>query len=262
MFDPKWAAVNDLTSVWSSTSLCGTPVGTPNPLREAMASQWSNTRAIIIDAFVNKSNCSMHDVTMVSTVKQQCARVTITAAAMCEVSAQGAGDTLLLLTVITKVLVECIIEPAHLHGTCSGLCACQNLMEQSKENVEIGIIILPYRQHLFIAADIMVITNRKESLHFKFHNGIEYIRIQTNIFSFSFIYGILKTKYLNNIAKKISHRRRRGGMFDNGNINWCMLGRAFLCRTGGHFCVEPGIFVSSHAFCNRAFLCRTSVIIS
>ena len=25
MFDPKWAAVNDLNSVWSSTSLCGTP---------------------------------------------------------------------------------------------------------------------------------------------------------------------------------------------------------------------------------------------
>ena len=35
-----------------------------------------------------------------------------------------------------------------------------------------------------------------------------------------------------------------GGMFDNGNVNWCML--------GGHFCVELGIFVS-----NRAFLCRT-----
>ena len=35
-----------------------------------------------------------------------------------------------------------------------------------------------------------------------------------------------------------------GGMFDNGNVNWCMLGRVFLCRTG-HFCVEPG------------FLCRT-----
>ena len=51
-------------------------------------------------------------------------------------------------------------------------------------------------------------------------------------------------------------------MFDNGNVNWCMLGRAFLCRTG-HFCVEPGIFVSNHAFCYRTglFLCRTSVII-
>ena len=50
-------------------------------------------------------------------------------------------------------------------------------------------------------------------------------------------------------------------MFDNGNVNWCMLGRAFLCRTG-HFCVEPGIFVSNHAFCcwTGLFLCRTSVI--
>ena len=42
-----WAAVNDLNSVWSSTSLCGTPVGTPNPLREAMTSQWSNLRALL-----------------------------------------------------------------------------------------------------------------------------------------------------------------------------------------------------------------------
>ena len=50
-------------------------------------------------------------------------------------------------------------------------------------------------------------------------------------------------------------------MFDNGNVNWCMLGRAFLCRTG-HFCVEPGFFVSNHAFLCRTglFLCRTSVM--
>ena len=45
-------------------------------------------------------------------------------------------------------------------------------------------------------------------------------------------------------------------MFDNGNVNWCMLGRAFLCRTG-HFCVEPGFFVSNHAFC-----CRTGLFVS
>ena len=52
-------------------------------------------------------------------------------------------------------------------------------------------------------------------------------------------------------------------MFDNGNVDWCMLGMAFLCRTG-HFCVEPGFFVSNHAFLlsNQAFLCRTSVIIA
>ena len=31
---------------------------------------------------------------------------------------------------------------------------------------------------------------------------------------------------------------------DNGNVNWCMVGRAFF--------VEPDIFVS-----NQAFLCRT-----
>ena len=47
VFDPRWAADNDLHSVWSSTSLCGTPVGTPNPLREAMTSQRSNLRALL-----------------------------------------------------------------------------------------------------------------------------------------------------------------------------------------------------------------------
>ena len=37
-------------------------------------------------------------------------------------------------------------------------------------------------------------------------------------------------------------------MFDNSNVNWCMLGRAF--------CVEPGFFVSNLAFCcqTRLFL--------
>ena len=90
----------------------------------------------------------------------------------------------------------------------------------------------------------MVITNRKEKLHFKFHNDIEYISIHINIISFSFLYGFLKTKYLNKIEKKNVHHRRGGGV-DDGNVNWCMLGRAFLC-------VEPGIFVL-----NRALLSRT-----
>ena len=56
-----------------------------------------------------------------------------------------------------------------------------------------------------------------------------------------------------------NQKKSRRGMFANGNGNWCMLGRAFLCRTGHfcrtmYFCVELGIFVS-----NRAFLCRPSV---
>ena len=49
-------------------------------------------------------------------------------------------------------------------------------------------------------------------------------------------------------------------MFDNGNVKWCMLGRAFLCRTGifvsnraflcrtMHFAVEPGFFVSNECY--------------
>ena len=101
----------------------------------------------------------------------------------------------------------------------------------------------------------MVITNRKEYLHFNFQNEIEYIWIHINMISFSFLYEFLKN-YWNEIGKKkISHGRGRGV--------WCMLGRAFLCRTGhlflcrtGLFCVEPCILVS-----NRAFLSRKSVII-
>ena len=45
---------------------------------------------------------------------------------------------LLLLTVITKVFVGCSIEPAQLR-------VCYILMEQSKENTEVGKIILPYQ---------------------------------------------------------------------------------------------------------------------
>ena len=46
---------------------------------------------------------------------------------------------------------------------------------------------------------------------------------------------------------------RGGGMFDNGDGKWCMLGsafvsnQAFVCQTV-HVCVEPGIFVSNWAF--------------
>ena len=64
------------------------------------------------------------------------------------------------------------------------------------------------------------------------------------------------------LEKNIS-QRRGGGMFDNGNVNWCILGRAFFCRTG-HFSVEPGFFSVEPCILlsNRAFLCRTSVIIT
>ena len=36
-------------------------------------------------------------------------------------------------------------------------------------------------------------------------------------------------------------------MFGNGSVNWCMLGRAFLCRTM-HFAIEPGFFVSNECY--------------
>ena len=81
VFDAKWAAVNDLNSVWSSTSLCGTSVGTPNPLREAMTSQWSNLHALSSLTFLS-TNFIVPSMTSQwpAAVRQPCARVTITAA--------------------------------------------------------------------------------------------------------------------------------------------------------------------------------------
>ena len=92
----------------------GTPVGTLN------LATWSydvtmiySLRAIIIDAFVNKFNFSKHDVTMTS--GSQAAVRTCNDYSGSNVqsfcSRCGRHNTLLLLTVITKVLVECIIEP-------------------------------------------------------------------------------------------------------------------------------------------------------
>ena len=53
-------------------------------------------RAIIIDAFVNKFNCSKNDVTMASD-SQATVRMCndYSGSLRCEVSPQGAGDTIL-----------------------------------------------------------------------------------------------------------------------------------------------------------------------
>ena len=77
-------------------------------------------------------------------------------------------------------------------------------------------------------ADIGFLSNKKYQLQFTFHNGI-------NIISFSFLYELLIQLYLNKIGEMIS--QRRGSVFDNDKGDWCMLGRAFLCRTGFQ---EPG----------------------
>ena len=82
VFDHKWVAANDLNSVWSSTSLCGTPVGTPNPLRKAVTSQWSNQRALLSLTLLS-TNVIVPSMTWQwpAAVRQPCARVTIAAAA-------------------------------------------------------------------------------------------------------------------------------------------------------------------------------------
>ena len=63
-------------------------------------------------------------------------------------------------------------------------------MKQLKENAEIGRTFCRTGViFLYIAANIMVITNRKEGLHLNFHDDIEYIWIHINMISFSFLYG-------------------------------------------------------------------------
>ena len=84
----------------------------------------------------------------------------------------GRHVTLSLLTVTTNSLVECIIEPA------IATCVSDFVGAIKREKKEVGRIILPYRQHLFMAADIMIMTNIKEWLNFIFHNDIEYILFQ------------------------------------------------------------------------------------
>ena len=64
----------------------------------------------------------------------------------------------------------------------------------------------------------------------------------------------LQTKNLNWIRKK--KFLTGGGVADNGNGNWCRMGRAFL-RLTGHFGVESCTFVS-----NRAFWCWTRFLVS
>ena len=158
VFDPEWAAVNYLNSVRSSTSLCGTPVVTPNLLREVMTSQWFNLSTLLSLALLS-TDLFAPSMTLQwpAAVRQRCARVTIAADEMCKVSAQGADDMILYrYWRITKS--SCWVH----YCISSELRACQILMEQSKEKAKIGSIILLYRQHQFIVADIIVITNREE----------------------------------------------------------------------------------------------------
>ena len=128
---------------------------------------------------------------------------------------------------------------------------CQILIEQSKENAEIGRKIYRTgsiylsRQTLWPSQteknDYISISIMK--LNILILNSYQYI------IPFSCLYWFLKTKYWNNIGKKYFSQEGGGG---------CLI---MAMSTGacwaGHFCVEPGIFVS-----NRAFLCRTSVIIN
>ena len=75
--------------------------------------------------------------------------------------------------------------------------------------------------------------------------GISCCKVWTAVVLYQFMYGFFKTKRL-----IMGH----AGGADNGNGNWCMLGRAFLCWTG-FLCVKPCILLPS-----RVIFCRTSIM--
>ena len=82
------------------------------------------------------------------------------------------------------------------------------------------------------------------------------IWIRINIISFSFLYVFFKAKYLNKIGKKYFSQEGGGG----GGGCLVMAMSTDACW-GGHFCVEPGIFVSNHAFsCRTGLFCVKRVL--
>ena len=102
------------------TEACFTKLWRHNDLIYARYHHWR---------FCQKINCSKPDVTNVSG-SQATERTCNNYSGSNERSfcpCMKRHDTLLLLSIITKVVVECIIEPAQLR-------ACQILMEQPKEN--------------------------------------------------------------------------------------------------------------------------------
>ena len=108
VLDTMWAVVNDLHSVWSWTSLCGTP---DLATRSYDVTMIYSTHAIIIDAFVNKINCSRHGESLVR-VSQATVRTCKdnSGSKVQSFCSRREQHVTLLLTVITKVFVECIIE--------------------------------------------------------------------------------------------------------------------------------------------------------
>ena len=134
----------------------------------------------------------------------------------------GRHETLSLLTVITIFFAECIIEPAHLYGTCSELRACQNFNGAIKRKCR--------NWHNYFA---VLVTFIYLCIYL-------YISIHINIISFPFLYGFLKTKYLNKIGKKFS-REGGGGCLKMAISTDACLGGHFVSN---HFCVEPCILLS------------------
>ena len=144
VFNPNWAAVNDLNSVWRSTLLCGTPVGTPNPLREPMTSQWSDICALLsLALFFNKFNSPKHDVIMASgsqATVRTCTDYQYNGINVPSFSSMCGRHNTLSLT-------DCNYESScwvH-YWASSALLACQVLMEQSNKKYRNWQNILQYR---------------------------------------------------------------------------------------------------------------------
>ena len=225
MFDPKWAAVNGLKSVWSSTFRCGTP---NLATRSYDATIIQSTRAIIIDAFVNKFDCSKHDATMVSGSQ----------ATVCTCSDYSGSNVLKMGAIRYSIFTDCNYESSFWVHFWTSKATCVSYFDGATKSKRRG-------WQKFTAVPATFIYGCR---HYDHDKSIKN--------RFSKLNGFLKTKYLNKIGKNL--RGGGGGMFDNGNRNWWLLGMAFLCRTM-YFCVEPGIFVSNRLFvsnecCNKWLL--------
>ena len=150
----------------------------------------------------------------------------------------GRHDTILLLTVITKVLVECIIELQ------SYVCVIFWWSNQKKAQKVAELYCRSKNIYLWMHTlwSSHIEKNNYILLLITISNIFEYQNGSIFHFSMGFYFWIKLEKYLSE---------------DGGG---CLIMAMATDACGvGHFRVEPGIFVSNHVFCvsNRAVLCRT-----
>ena len=131
----------------------------------------------------------------------------------------GRHETLLFLTVITKVLVEWITEPAWLR-------ACHILMEQSKENAEVGRIKYCRTSNIYLWLQTLWSSQIEKNKY------ISYVIMISNIFEYQYNFIFHWKKFLKGRCVCVCVCGGGGGG-----------GHVFLCRTGviiiHNDCLQP-----------------------